>query len=288
MQCRSYNFGRVQFGKILKHHPPSTINPKLYSISKSISHFTKHNLIQFRVILITLMFLIFLQIIFIPCKRILELCGVDTDKLRLTNNRLVGKPDDEIDSTDGEDELEIESSLKNSSESTCDISASLEDLKGELDPENISSNDECDSSDLSNSESSGCMSFQTESSRRKSDSVLCGERKSNIENKLELLQPKGVQPNDENLNNEISKLNEQLNDNNFNAIEGSSTSSRNIVNKCTSVDDVAAAFSTNIEADGDLVEKVKKLQVWYISLYICMYIFTLYTSVNARGFACRL
>ena len=211
------------------------------------------------------MFLIFLQVIFIPCKRILELCGVDTDKLRLTNNRLVGKRDDEIDSTDGEDELEIESSLNNSDESTCDISASLEDLKGELDPENISSNDECDSSDLSNSESSGCMSFQTDSSRRKSDSVLCGEHKSNIENKLELLQ-KVVRPNDENVNSEISKLNEQLNDNNFNAVEGSSTSSRNIVNKCTSVDDVAAAFATNIEADGDLVEKVQKLQVWYIFL----------------------
>lgn len=196
----------------------------------------------------------------------MELCGLDADKLRLTNNRLVGKPDDEIDSTDGGDELKLENSVNNSNEGSWDISASMEDLKGEFDTENISSNDDCDSSDLPNSQSSECMSSQneaplTESSRRKSDSVLCVEHKSSIENKLEFLQ-KGVTPNDQKLNSEISRLSEHLNGCNLNTVDGSSASLGNIVNECTSVHDVAAAFSSNIQADDDLLEKVEKLQVW--------------------------
>lgn len=184
----------------------------------------------------------------------MELCGLDANKLRLTNNRLIAKPDDEIDSTDGDDELE--SSVDNCNEKTCDISASLEDLKGEFDTKNISSNEDCDgiNEQLSNSQSSGCMS---QSSRRKSESDLCVEHKTNTRNQLELLR-EDAKPNEEELNSKIFKLIKHLNDNNLHEEQ---ESSGNIVNEHITVDDVAAAVGGNNQVDDDIINKVENLQV---------------------------
>ncbi|CAB4011821.1 tyrosine phosphatase domain-containing 1-like [Paramuricea clavata] len=193
------------------------------------------------------------KIIFVTCKRLLELCGLDANKLRLTNNRLIGKPDDEIDSTDGDDELE--SSVNNSNEKTCDISASLEDLKGEFDTKNISSNEDCDgiNEELSNSQSSGCMS---QSSRRKSESDLCVEHKTNTRNHLELLR-EDTKPNEKELNCKIFKLTKHLNGNNLHEEQ---ESSGNIVNEHITVDDVVAAVGGNNQVDDDVINKVENLQ----------------------------
>ncbi len=204
-----------------------------------------------------------LQIVFVTCKRLLELCDLDPSKLRLTNNRLIGKPDDEIDSTDGDDELE--SSVNNSNENINDISASLEDLKGEFDTKDISSNEDCDGLNqvLSNSQPSECASFGheaylTESSGRESDSDFCVQHaKTKAENQLELLR-EDVKSNREELNNEISKVTEHLNGNNLHEKQGNSL---NILNQQITADDIAAAVCGNNQADDDLIDKVESLQV---------------------------
>lgn len=208
-----------------------------------------------------------LQIIFVPCRRLLQLCGVDASNLRLTNIRFLGKPDDEVDVTDGVDELE--SAINGGNEKTCDISASLEDLKGEIDSENISCNDNCDglNKEVSNSEPSGFVSFENEAqvaewSRRKPDSVLSTGHELNTKKTLELLQ-EDVVPNEIEQNGEISKLTDQRDGNNLHGKPESScaTMSGNEVNEHITVDDVAKAFSDNIEADHDVMDKVLRVQV---------------------------
>ena len=195
-----------------------------------------------------------LQIIFVPCKRLLELCGLDANKLRLTNNRIIGNPDDEIDSTDGEDELET--SENNSNENTCDISASAEDLKGEFDSETVCSNNECDSfnQELSNSQPSGYLENDAclaTSVRGTSDSALCVRHKYNKENDTEK-------------NNTVKANSEVLVEhrNGGNSSRDSSTSvPEYMYNEHTTAHDIATAFSTNIKADDDVFDKLEKLQV---------------------------
>ena len=212
-------------------------------------------------------FLILSQVIFVTCKRLLELCGLDATKLKLTDKRLVGKPDDELDSTDGEDELE--NSVNNSNENTNDISASLEDLKGEFDTKDISSNEDCEgfSQGLSNSQTSESVSFENdaplkESSRQKSDSDLCLKHKADTENGLELLHEDG-KANKGGLNNELSEPTEHLNTGNSHEglHEKNSSISEHMFNVEVTADDVAAAVCGDNEAVDDIIDKVDQLQV---------------------------
>ncbi|XP_028405714.1 protein tyrosine phosphatase domain-containing protein 1-like [Dendronephthya gigantea] len=194
------------------------------------------------------------KIIFAPCKRLLELCGLDASKLRLTNDRLTGKFDDEIDSTDGEDEAER--SENNSNESSCNISASVEDLKGEFDTENEPLNEKCDgfSHELSNSQPSGYHNEAHLSDALPQYSSLCEAHKLNTRGELESGRENDKQKKEEK-NGEIC-----------NQTEGSNESHKKqrglltLLNKHATVEDVAAAFSEDIkDVDIDKVEKLRKL-----------------------------
>ena len=255
-----------------------------------------------------LFILILLQIIFVCCKRLLQLCGLDYSKLRLTNHRLRGKPGDDVDTTDGSDELDSCMNDRNegSNESTCDISASMEDLKGEVDTENVSSNDECDglSEKLTDSQTSACMSFENDteiekSSRRKSDSALClgGKQRDSVGNKISLGNKPMVEntleshegnalPNKDNLNNEISKLNQLHNasDSYANQEGCGMMTSENAGKEHVTVDDVARAFSIG---PNEVMDKVQSIQVcctFFISLIVFVFCVKYFVCFLIRDF----
>ena len=197
------------------------------------------------------------------CKRLLGLCGLDTTKLRLTDKRFIGKPDDELDSTDGDDELE--SPLDNSDENTNDISTSLEDLKGELDTKAISSNEDSDDvgQGFSNSQPSENISVEKRTclnEGQESNSDLCIQQKSNTENGLEILQ-ENPKPNKDELNNELAKLTEHVDVTNLQENEKSSSILEDKLNKQITADDVAAAICGNNQDNDDVISKVQSLQV---------------------------
>lgn len=84
------------------------------------------------------------------CKRLLQLCNLDSSDLEITKHSWKEKHVDEI---DGEKDL-INDNIDNDQPiSACEISASSEDIKGEFDTENVSCVDNCSSeeNDLPNS-----------------------------------------------------------------------------------------------------------------------------------------
>ena len=180
---------------------------------------------------------------------------MDASKLRLTSNRLIGKQDDEIDSTDGEDEAER--SENNSNESSCSISASLEDLKGEFDTESAPLNEELDGfcQELLNSQPSGCQNEAHVSETLPQDSSLSSDQKPSKKSELESVK-KNDKQREEETNAEICILTEGNSGNESHKRQDGSLIS---MSKHATVEDVAEAFSADIRADD--IDKVERLQV---------------------------
>lgn len=176
----------------------------------------------------------------------------------MTNNGVVGKHDDEIDSRDGYDE--VERRMSNTNDKSFDISASLEDLKGEFDTNDTFLNDDSDGLNQELSHSRRCTILKNEarlaeSSRGKSDSYLCVNHEPNVKSQ------NGLKSDKQHLSNEFAKVTGHVNSNVVRETEGSSSKSAIVVVEHVTVDDVASAVCGMKPVEDDVLNKVERLQV---------------------------
>lgn len=223
-------------------------------------------------------YLMSLQIIFIVCKRLLEICCLvclNPNKLKLTDNRVADKTFDGAKTKDFECDVKNELGIED--ELTSNISASLEDLKGECDGCDIPVNNIHGELHrrLPSSQTSNFTSYQKEAfleplSRRNSDSVLCKVHKKLGKCELQLEQEgcgtvgmsetkTNCETNDD-LETAISTQNKKIDMQHF-SHELNEANPVDSLETYTKVELAAMAFASDSEMDDEIMAKVHMLQV---------------------------